>query len=67
MISLILTACLTVPSYACRDAAVTIYEDISEIQCSMTAQARVATWSEENPSWRVVRWRCRRDGPAQKI
>jgi hypothetical protein len=67
MMQLILTACLTVSSYACRELAVTIYEDMNEFQCAMTAQPRVVTWSEENPQWRVVRWRCRFDRVAGKF
>ncbi len=67
MMNLILTACLTIPSYACRDSAVTIYDEMSEMQCAVTAQARIASWSEEHPNWRVVRWRCQRQGLAQKV
>lgn len=58
MMHLILIACLTVSSYACRESSLTIYEPMSELQCAMTAQQRVAVWTEENPQWRVVRWRC---------
>lgn len=66
MMNLILVACLTVPSYACRESTLVIYEQISEMQCAITAQSRIVTWSEEHPKWRVVRWRCQYQ-VAQKI
>ena len=59
MMHLILTACLTIPSFACREEAVTIFEPINELQCAMTAPMRIASWSESHPDWRVVRWRCK--------
>lgn len=66
MLHLVLTACLTVPSYACRETSLTIYEQMTEMQCALTAQQRIASWSEEHPKWRVVRWRCKYQ-LAQKI
>jgi hypothetical protein len=59
MMQLILTACLTVSSFACRESSVSIYEEISEIQCAMSALPRIATWNEAHPQWRVIRWRCK--------
>jgi hypothetical protein len=35
-----------------------INEQMSEMQCALTAQQRIAVWNEEHPQWRVVRWRC---------
>ncbi len=66
MMQLILTACLMVPSYACRETSLSIDEPISELQCAITAQHRIALWGEEHPNWRVVRWRCKYE-VAQKL
>jgi acyl-ACP thioesterase len=66
MMHLILVACLTVPSYACRQSSLIITEQMSEIQCAITAQQRIAVWNEEHPQWRVVRWRCQYE-IAQKL
>jgi hypothetical protein len=59
MMQLILTACLTVASLACRETKLDIYEEISELHCALSAQSRIALWTEENPNWRVARWRCK--------
>jgi hypothetical protein len=58
MMQLILTACLTVSSLACRETRLDIYEETSEIFCALNAQPRIAIWSAENPDWHVSRWRC---------
>lgn len=59
MMHLILVACLTVPSYACRQSSLTIYEQMNEFQCALMAQHRIVAWTEEHPQWRVVRWQCK--------
>ena len=59
MMQLILTACLTVSSLACRESAVIIHEEMSEWQCALTAPPRIAVWSEAHPLWQVTRWRCK--------
>lgn len=59
MMQLILTACLTVASMACRETKLDINEQISELHCALGAQTRIALWSEEHPNWRVARWRCK--------
>jgi hypothetical protein len=59
MMQLILTACLTVSSLACRETKVDIHEEISELHCALSAQSRIAIWAESHPNWRVARWRCK--------
>ena len=64
MMQLILTACLTVSSFACRESSVSIYEEMNEFQCAMSALPRVASWTQEHPQWRVIRWRCKYENVA---
>ncbi|MGC2471359.1 MAG: hypothetical protein WA439_16035 [Pseudolabrys sp.] len=59
MIAIILSACLVGDPGVCRDHRVSLAPEISVIQCMKNASAFLAQWSDENPSWRVVRWQCR--------
>ncbi|MBA4132672.1 MAG: hypothetical protein C0519_14765 [Hyphomicrobium sp.] len=58
MMQLIMTACLMVTSFACREVKVDVHEQISELHCALGAQWRIAAWSDEHPTWRITRWCC---------
>ncbi len=59
MIAVILSACLLSEPSVCREHRILLSSEISAIGCMITAMPHVARWTEQHPSWRVVRWQCR--------
>jgi hypothetical protein len=58
MIEIVLTVCaLSTPSQ-CEERRLPFVSQGSLMQCVMQAPSYLATWVEEHPGKRVVRWRC---------
>jgi hypothetical protein len=59
MIELIFTACLIASPEDCRDVNLSFSDrDASVVTCLMAGQPRIAEWTGDHPSWRVIRYRC---------
>jgi hypothetical protein len=68
MISIVFTACLLVPSYACREKEISFFdEQATHLQCVMTAHIEIAKWVNDHPQESVRRWRCEVGKPGKNI
>ena len=59
MIELIFVACLRLASDTCEERSELYSAEIGITGCMVTAQAKLAAWSEAHPKFKVVRWSCR--------
>lgn len=58
MIAIIISACLVVDLTVCKDHKIPLMSDISPDMCALHAPPHFGKWADENPGWRIVRWRC---------
>jgi hypothetical protein len=70
MISIVLafSACLVDNPAKCKDVEL-VYsaEEVTQMQCLMTAPVQLAKWNESHPRWRTQRWTCRQGGTLARI
>lgn len=58
LIDLVLTVCLLTDPGACRKEHIYFESEGPLFQCMFLAPARIAKWSGEHPTVKVVRWTC---------
>lgn len=66
MIELFIVACV-VGGTACRDVSL-VYDanELTPMQCTVTAQQEGAKWIVTHPGWRMARFGCRASGRYSK-
>lgn len=58
MLSIVISACLISDPGTCKEHVLPMALDIDPTHCAMYAPPHFGRWSEDNPGWRIVRWRC---------
>lgn len=64
MLSIMISACLISDPNVCKDHAIPIGNDVDPAQCALYAPPHFGQWADENPGWRIVKWRCGAKGNA---
>jgi hypothetical protein len=64
MTALVLVFCLQALPDSCAEQRP--FEDISLQACLLRGEQYASEWLAEHPKWRLSRWRCERNVPAQK-
>jgi hypothetical protein len=62
LVALVLTVCAVADANQCRQEELLFEGDGNLAHCMAEAPPYIATWSEQHPKWRVVRWKCDRPG-----
>ncbi len=58
MIAIVISACLVGDPAVCRDYRIPLALGVDPNHCLTGAPPHFATWVENHPGWRIVRWRC---------
>lgn len=65
---LILQICMVAQLSTCKEEKIMVsVEEITPMQCMITALQEIAKWSESHPKWKVESWICARPKKEFKI
>jgi hypothetical protein len=68
MIEIVMSVCALISPFNCREHHMSFEgEQVSLQECLLYGQFEMAKWSNENPNWRIARWRCGIAGQIAKI
>lgn len=58
MITIVISACLIGDPGTCKDYKIPLEADIDLTKCAFFAPPHFGKWADENPGWKITRWRC---------